>query len=58
MGVFDFITGTVAIIIIVIILLFMYRHRVSSNAIPKIKIRTNRFGGWLANGTYVNYYTT
>lgn len=58
MGVFDFITGTVAIIIIVIILLFMYRHRVSSDVFPKVKIRTDRFGGWLANGDYVNYYTT
>ena len=58
MGVFDFITGTVAIIIIVIILLYMYRNRIRTDVFPTVNVKTNRFGGWLANGDYVNYYTT
>ncbi len=58
MTVLDYITITTSIIIIVIILLFMYRHRITSNVFPSLKIRNKRFGGWLANGDYLNYYTT
>ena len=51
-------SGSVGIFIIVLILYFMYRHRFNGIAIKTLETSNSKFGRWLANGAYINYYTT
>ena len=55
----DAIATGVVIAIAILLIIYINRYRIKTYKIKeKIKVAHSRFGSWLTNGAYVNYYLT